>query len=112
MTRKRTVQRIAEVEFLVLMAVLKLQGEAYAVPIRDVIAREGGVKLSRGTIYVTLDRLERKGLVESWFTDPEARPGGKARRVFSIRPAGLSALRGFRDAIERLSMGTVLEEGA
>jgi DNA-binding PadR family transcriptional regulator len=100
--------RLGEVEQLVLLAVLRLDEEAYAVPIRDVIAREGGVTLTRGSIYITLDRLESKGLVESWFSDPTGEPGGKARRLFRIRPAGVSALRAVRRAVDRLSAGTVL----
>jgi DNA-binding PadR family transcriptional regulator len=84
-------------------------GKGYAVPIRDLIRRDGGVRLSRGSIYITLERLERKRLVESWFSEPTGEPGGKARRLFRIRPAGLSALRAARQALNRLSIGTVLE---
>jgi DNA-binding PadR family transcriptional regulator len=100
--------RVAEVEQLVLLAVLRLEGEAYAVPIRDLIATEAGVALSRGSIYITLDRLESKGLVESWFSEPLAEPGGKARRLFRITPEGLASLRAARRAIDRLAAGTVL----
>jgi DNA-binding PadR family transcriptional regulator len=101
--------RLAEVEQLVLLAVLRLDGQAYAVPIRALIDRAGGVKLSRGSIYITLDRLEKKGLVESWFSEPTGEPGGKARRLFRIRPAGVFALKAARRAIDRLSVGTALE---
>ena len=101
--------RLGEVEQLVLLAVVRLSGEAYAVPIRELIAREAGVRLTRGSIYITLDRLETKGLVESWFSDPTGEPGGKARRLFRIRPVGLTALRAARRAVDRLAVGTVLE---
>jgi PadR family transcriptional regulator PadR len=100
--------RLGEVEQLVLLAVLKLDGEAYAVPIRALIDRDAGVKLSRGSIYITLDRLQQKGLVESWFSDPTGEPGGKARRLFRIRSAGVAALKAARRAVERLSAGTAL----
>ena|ERR1700733_8107099 len=102
--------RLGEVEQLVLLAVLRLSasGEAYAVPIRDLISREGGVVLTRGSVYVTLDRLEMKGLLESAFSESKAVPGGKARRVFHLRPAGLAALRASRRAVDRLVTGTVL----
>jgi DNA-binding PadR family transcriptional regulator len=101
--------RLGEVEQLVLLAVWRLNGEAYAVPIREVIAKEADVSLSRGSIYVTLDRLEQKGLVESWFGDPTSQPGGKARRMFRILPLGAAALRAAKRAIDRLAMGTPLE---
>jgi DNA-binding PadR family transcriptional regulator len=101
--------RLGEVEQLVLLAVWRLGGEAYAVPIRSAIKDEGGIALSRGSIYITLDRLERKGLVESWFGDHTAEPGGKARRLFRILPAGTAALRAARRALDRLAVGTPLE---
>jgi PadR family transcriptional regulator PadR len=101
--------RLAEVEQLVLLAVWRLSGEAYAVPLRALIAKETGVRLSRGSMYVTLDRLETKGLVESWFCEPTAEPGGKARRFFRILPAGTNALKMTRRALDRLAVGTPLE---
>ena len=104
--------RLGEVEQLVLLAVLRLAGEAYAVPIRELIARDAGVMLSRGSIYITLDRLEIKGLVESWFSDPTGEPGGKARRLFRMRPEGVQALRAARRAVDRLSAGTILARKA
>lgn len=104
--------RLGEVEQLVLLAVLRLEGAGYAVPIRQVIARDAGVDLSRGSIYITLDRLERKGLVESMFSEPTREPGGKSRRLFRIRPPGVQALKSARRAIDRLATGTVLSRKA
>ncbi|MEZ5317421.1 MAG: helix-turn-helix transcriptional regulator [Vicinamibacterales bacterium] len=112
MTPPSDVSRLGEVEQLVLLAVLRLEGQAYAVPIRELIARDAAVTLSRGSIYITLDRLEEKKLVESRFSEPTGEPGGKARRLFRIRPAGLAALRSARRAVERLSAGTVLARKA
>jgi DNA-binding PadR family transcriptional regulator len=101
--------RLAEVEQLVLLAVLRLERGGYAVPIRELIAKDAGARLSRGSIYVTLDRLEAKGLVRSWFSEPRTEPGGKARRLFRIQPAGLAALRATRKAFNRLATGTALD---
>lgn len=100
--------RLGEVEHLVLLAVLRLDGAAYAVPIRDLILDATGIGLPRGSIYITLDRLEEKGFVESWFSEPGIERGGKARRLYRVRPAGLSALRAGQRNLERLAAGTVL----
>jgi DNA-binding PadR family transcriptional regulator len=100
--------RLGEVEHLVLLAVLRLEGTAYAVPIRDLITHDAGTTLPRGSIYITLDRLEAKALVTSEFSEPTGAPGGKARRLFRILPAGLDALQSARRAVDRLSAGTVL----
>ena len=99
---------LGEVEQLVLLAVLRLKGEAYAVPIRELIARDAKVKVPRGSIYVTLERLERKRYVGSWFSAPTAERGGKAKRFFRILPAGMAALKTSRRAVERLAAGTEL----
>lgn len=104
-------QLLGEVEQLVLLAILRLGEGAYAVPIRDELRDAAGVALSRGSIYVTLDRLERKGYVSSWFDDPTPEPGGKARRCFRIERDGMMALRAAQRMIERLQAGTVLAPG-
>jgi PadR family transcriptional regulator PadR len=102
---------LGEVELLVLLAVLKLADEAYAVPIRQAIHDEAGVDLSRGTVYVALERLERKGYLTSVFSDPQAVRGGKARRYFTLKPPGLAALKVATSAVDRLAEGTVLAKG-
>lgn len=100
---------LGEVEQLVLLAVLRLDEAAYAVPIRELVLKEAGVDLSRGTIYVTLERLERKGYVTSWFSEPQAVRGGKARRLFRLKPPGLAAIKAAKRAMDRLATGTVLD---
>ncbi len=108
MGEARETALLGEVEQLVLLAVLRLKGEAYAVPIRELIRQDAGVTLLRGSIYVTLERLERKRYVESWFSEPTGERGGKARRLFRIRPAGVSALKASRRAVDRLAEGTLV----
>ena len=102
-------QLLGEVEQLVLLAILRIGEGAYAVPIREELQRHGGVSLSRGTIYVTLDRLERKGYVSSAFADPTPEPGGKARRCFRIERAGVQALRAAHRMFDGLRTGTALD---
>jgi DNA-binding PadR family transcriptional regulator len=93
---------------LVLLSVLKLGDEAYAVPIRQSILDQAGVSLSRGTVYVALERLEAKGYLTSIFSAPQAVRGGKARRYFQLKPPGLTALKAAKSAVDRLAEGTVL----
>jgi DNA-binding PadR family transcriptional regulator len=105
-----TTSLLGEVEMLVLLAVLRLGDDAYAVPIRELVLADAGVELSRGTIYVALERLERRGYVTSYFSDPQAVRGGKARRMFQLKPAGLAALKTAKSAVDRLASGTVLSK--
>src|SRR5262249_4703876 len=99
---------LGEVEQLVLLAAVRLGDGAYAVAVRDEIEARASVRLSRATVYITLDRLERKRYLRSWFADPTPERGGKAKRCFRGEPEGLRALRGSVQAVARLADGTAL----
>ena len=113
MAAVKDVPLLSEVEQLILLAVMKIetQGHAYAVPIRRLIRDEAGVTLPNGSVYVTLDRLERKGLIRSWLSDPVEARGGKARRLFGLRTPGMIALRATTRAMHRMMAGTVFAKG-
>lgn len=99
---------LGEVEQLVLLAAFRLGDEAYPVAVRNEIEARTGIALARPTVYITLDRLERKGYLESWFGEPTPERGGKAKRLFSVEPAGLRALKAAMTALDRLAAGTRL----
>ena len=46
-----------------------------------------------GAVYATLDRIEDKGLVASWLSDPTPERGGRAKRHYRLEDAGRRALR-------------------
>lgn len=108
MARRTGRPLVGEVEQLVLIALVRLGEGTYAVPIRALVERETGIALSRGAVYVTLERLEAKGYVASWFTEPIAVRGGKARRVFRLTAAGLGAAQASKAAVDQLATGTFL----
>lgn len=93
---------LGELEQLVLLAAIRLGDQAYAVSIRDLIDSEAGIALTRSTVYVTLDRLDRKGYVASRFGDPTPERGGKAKRYFRITAAGRRALAAAEQAVARM----------
>jgi PadR family transcriptional regulator PadR len=100
---------LGEFEHLVLLAVLRLGDDAYAVPVRAAIEERGGRTVARGALYTTLDRLEQKGLLRSRVGEPTAERGGKARRYYAVTARGLAGLRAARASIESLSEGVSLE---
>lgn len=93
---------LGELEQLVLLAVLRLGERGYAVSIRDEIAERTGIELGRGSVYVTLDRLDRKGYLRSKLGEPSPERGGKARRCFAATPAGRRALATAEQALARM----------
>jgi DNA-binding PadR family transcriptional regulator len=86
-------ETLGDFEFLVLLAVLRLGEEAYAVPIVDEIEARTGRGASRSAVYLTLKRLEEAGLVASKLGQPLPERGGKARRYVRLLPEGLRLVR-------------------
>jgi PadR family transcriptional regulator len=84
---------LGELELLVLLALARLDDGGYGVSIRNEIRRRTGRSISPGAIYPTLDRLERKGFVQSKMGAPEPVPGGRAKRHFTVCPAGMREAR-------------------
>src|SRR5262249_11713018 len=74
----------------------------YAVTIREEILACTGRDVSRGSIYITLDRLETKGYLKSWFGDPTPERGGRAKRYYALRPRAVGALKESRRALVAL----------
>jgi PadR family transcriptional regulator PadR len=96
---------LGELEQIVLLAVLRLGDEAYAVPILEQIEAQTGRKLARGALYTALDRLETKGCLRSALGEPLPERGGRARRYFTVTPAAVRALKQSRLALMRLWHG-------
>ena len=89
-------EHLGEFEQIVLLAILRVREDAYGVPIRLEIGTRTGRSVTVGALYRTLDRLEEKGYVASSFGDPTPARGGRSRRYFTVRPAGLRTLRASR----------------
>ena len=80
---------LGQFEQLVLTAILSLREDAYGVTIHtrlQELVRPKAVSL--GAVYVTLDRLEDKGFVASWLSDPTPERGGRAKRCYRIEALG------------------------
>lgn len=105
--------KLGEMELFVLLAALQLGDEAYPVSIVDEIELRSGRQPHRATVYVTLQRLEAKGLVTTWLGDPLPERGGKARRYVRVEPEGLAAVRETRAALQSMWGGLepLLESG-
>jgi DNA-binding PadR family transcriptional regulator len=100
---------IGEFEQIVLLAVLRLGDEAYGVPIRAEIEKRTGRHVTVGALYATLDRLESKDLVNSWFADPTPQRGGRSKRYFKLLPAGVEALSASKAMLDSMWRGVRLK---
>jgi PadR family transcriptional regulator PadR len=103
---------LGEFEYAVLLSVLHLDDDAYAVPIRELIEQRTGRPVARGALYTGLDRLEGKGCLKSRMGDPSEERGGKARRYYTVTAAGMKAIRATHGAFASLAKGleSILEQ--
>lgn len=99
---------LGEFETLLLLAVLHLAEQAqdaYGSSIREEIETRARRRVPRGSIYITLDRLEEKGLLVSRESGTSPARGGRPRRVFKVTPAGVRAVKTAVDAVTRMQRG-------
>ena len=104
-------QALGEFEQMVLLAVLCAAqdgGDAYGVTVHGELERRTKRRVARGAVYMTLDRLEKKGLLDSYLTDPTPERGGRAKRCYRVTKPAMAALRASRRALVALWEG--LEE--
>ncbi|HEX2343782.1 MAG TPA: helix-turn-helix transcriptional regulator [Vicinamibacterales bacterium] len=100
---------LGEFEQLILFAVLQLGDDAYGVTVREAIQSRTGRTISAGAVYTTLERLESRGFVSSWFGDPTPARGGRRKRHFRVEPDGRRALRRTYDGLQRMAHGVIVK---
>ena len=99
---------LGDFEQLVLLGVLRLKDDAYGAAIRQEINARSGRDVSINAVYTTLDRLETKGLLHSWSGEPTPQRGGRRRKFYGLKPAGMAAIRQAYHAFTSMADG--LEE--
>lgn len=96
---------LGELEEMVLLAALHLGDEAYGASILRALDEEAGRDVARGSVYVAVDRLESKGLLETSPGEPVPGRRGRPRRMLRVTPAGIEALRRSHEVRARLRDG-------
>ena len=100
---------LGELEEQVLLILLRLEGESYAVDVADQLAELTGRQVSAATTFMVMRRLEQRGLLTSRVGDPDPEWGGRPRRFYKVRPkAAIPLLRASRHA--RLTLWRGLEK--
>ena len=80
-------------ETIFLLAILRLQGNAYGLSLRDELRKLFRRDVPYGTLYSFLDQLFRKGLVTKSFGAPSGERGGRHKILYQVSPEGLAALK-------------------
>ena len=100
--------RLGELEQLLLMALLRLEGEASGVRLREELEDRAGRSVLPGAIYTVMERLADRGLVTSFTSDATPERGGRRRKVYRLAPDGERELARSYRQVHRLAEG--LEE--
>ena len=93
---------LGEFELMVLLALVRLGDQAYGVPIAREIEKYRGREVSLGSVYASLERLEKKSLVTSSLGEPTPERGGRAKRYFQATKEGLRELHETRRVLTEL----------
>lgn len=94
---------LGEFEYLLITTAAALRENAYGASIREEIEAVTGRKCSLGALYTTIDRLEKKGMLETWMGEATPTRGGRAKRMVRVTPSGVRAAKSFYDAVVRVS---------
>ena len=100
-------ESLGEFEYLVLLAVLRLDADAYGMRVRQEIAQRTGRDVTIGAVYATLDRLAAKGFIASGLSDPTPERGGRAKRFFRLTGAGKQSVNRARQELANMLEGLV-----
>ena len=96
---------LGDFEQLVMLAVLRLDADAYGTSIRDELKARAEREVSPGAIFTTLERLESRGLVTSRYGEPTPERGGRSKRYYKLSAEGRRSLARSLRAVRRLMQG-------
>jgi DNA-binding PadR family transcriptional regulator len=97
---------LAEFELLVMVAAMRLGADdAHAVSIAADISDRTGRPVRRANVYMTLQRLEEKGLLSTALGDARPERGGKPRRLVAPTREGVAAVRATMAGIHAMTRG-------
>ena len=83
---------LSRTDEMILLAVWRLEDNAYGVTIADMLTRTSGKKWVLGAVYVPLERLEKKGYLSSGLGKSTKKRGGRSKRLYKLTKNGLDVL--------------------
>ena len=92
MLARRSMKLLTRQEEILLLAIWRLQKNAYGMAIREHVARVTGRTWSFGATYAPLNRLLRKELVTAIEGEPTPERGGRRKIFYELTPDGKQAL--------------------
>jgi len=91
-------EHLGEFEELILLMIMLLKEEAYGLAIRNALKEQANRTVTIGAVHGTVNRLEKKGFIDSHLGGASDLRGGRRKRLFTITAEGKSILEKSRDA--------------
>jgi len=86
-------QFLSRIEEILLLAIWKLENNAYGIAIREQVEKDTGVKWLSGAIYGPLSRLRKNGYVKTAIADNAADQRGRPRIYYTLTRVGKEKLK-------------------
>jgi len=102
---------VSRIEEIILLSICRLEDDAYGIAILEEVRKATGKTWLTGSIYASLGRLLKHGLVESLEGEPSPERGGRRKIYYRVTPDGLQALREIRKINSAIWIDIPLFEG-
>jgi PadR family transcriptional regulator PadR len=87
-------------EELVLLAVWRLEGNAYTLSVLRRLSEITGYGWQVGAVYVPLEKLTKKKYLKKYPGDPTSERGGRRKSLYELTVLGRKALKDIKDVQE------------
>ncbi|NIO20745.1 MAG: hypothetical protein GTN76_08420 [Candidatus Aenigmarchaeota archaeon] len=88
---------LTRAEEILLLSILRLNDNAFALTILKEIKQSAGKKLTIGSLWVSLDSLYKKSYIDKRMAEETPTKGGRKKVYYSLTPSGAKALRNARE---------------
>ena len=82
---------------ILMLAILRLENDAYGVSIIKEVQERTGKKLTFGSLWVSMDILHKRGFVKKQMADPTPQRGGRSKIYYNLTSKGIRALEEARE---------------
>ena len=90
---------------ILLLTILRLGENAYGVPIAQDVQQRTGKKVTLGSLWVSLDNLSKRGLLQKRMADPTPQRGGRSKIYYSLTKEGVEALERIKEVEKSIWQG-------
>jgi DNA-binding PadR family transcriptional regulator len=93
---------LSRLDEILLLSILRLKDNAYAVPVIQEIKNRTGRTISPGALWISMDNLYKRGYIKKKLADSTNEIGGRGKLYYYLTPSGIKALKRISELHETL----------